>query len=153
MFKVWQQTSLVVLCPGPWTLVFQLTAHSGKGPRAQGSEQPWLRAQGSICMGLHYMVMNSLKQNNGVFFGSVCQRAYCHCFSFQMQDSQTRCDGWKNNGAFKGFEKGEKWRIFLKIFRRVRLTYPVNSFLLITTYSILLTFFFELYLFIYIILF
>ena len=74
-------------------LVFQLTAHSGKGPRAQGSEQPWLRAQGSICMGLHYMVMNSLKQNNGVFFGSVCQRAYCHCFSFQMQDSQTRCDG------------------------------------------------------------
>ena len=44
-----QQTSVVVLSPGPSNLVFQLTAHNGKGPRAQGSEQPWLRAQGSIC--------------------------------------------------------------------------------------------------------
>lgn len=30
----------------------------------------------------------------------------------------------KNSGAFKGFKKDQKSRIFLKIFRRVRLTYP-----------------------------
>lgn len=35
----------------------------------------------------------------------------------------------KNSCAFKGFKKDQKSRIFLKIFRRVRLTYPVYIYI------------------------